>query len=62
MATVNERLPTELGWVRKQDVVTLKDILHVAGAIKAAASLTTDSGSKLVTQQNRRNLHGALNV
>jgi hypothetical protein len=38
----NERLPTTLGWRKKEEVVGLQDILHVTQAIRNATSLTTD--------------------
>ncbi|KAM0327533.1 hypothetical protein ACHAQA_005824 [Verticillium albo-atrum] len=37
----NERLPSELGWVKKQDPVTLENILAVKDLIENATSLIT---------------------
>ncbi|KAG9856300.1 Cloroperoxidase, partial [Aureobasidium melanogenum] len=43
----NERLPLELGWRRKNETVTLKDILSVVGSIRNATTLlTTEASSK----------------
>ncbi|KAG9664743.1 Cloroperoxidase, partial [Aureobasidium melanogenum] len=43
----NERLPLQLGWRRKNETVTLKDILSVVGSIRNATTLlTTEASSK----------------
>ncbi|KAL4864993.1 hypothetical protein BDV12DRAFT_188485 [Aspergillus spectabilis] len=41
----NERLPTELGWTRKLEVVSVEDVLKVSGLISEATSLITGEGS-----------------
>ncbi|KAI3317719.1 Cloroperoxidase [Xylariaceae sp. AK1471] len=43
----NERLPTALGWGRKEEIVSISDILRVTQAIRDATKLTTDSKTGL---------------
>ncbi|KAI1497363.1 Cloroperoxidase [Biscogniauxia marginata] len=50
----NERLPVELGWSTKTDVVTLEDILKVSQAIGNATSLFTPDESSNTTTPHRR--------
>ncbi|RDW84122.1 peroxidase family protein [Aspergillus mulundensis] len=52
----NERLPTELGWTRKSEEVTLADVSKVTEMIAAAANLITDSGTTAV-RSKRADLH-----
>ncbi|KAI9170791.1 Peroxidase, family 2-domain-containing protein [Paramyrothecium foliicola] len=59
---LNERLPTELGWVRKQEVVGLQQILRVSGAIRSAASLITGKNSTETTVTSGQNLHSAMGL
>jgi hypothetical protein len=40
---LNERLPTELGWSRKEHVMSVEDIMSVSAAIGKATSLFTGS-------------------
>ncbi|KAG9524061.1 Cloroperoxidase, partial [Aureobasidium melanogenum] len=48
----HERLPFELGWQRKNETVTLQDILNSVEAIKNATSLlTTEASSKQNTSE-----------
>jgi hypothetical protein len=51
----NERLPTELGWRRRESEVTLKDLDIVLQMLRAASSLTTPT--KEDTLRGGRNLH-----
>ncbi|KAG8408538.1 hypothetical protein J3458_019571 [Metarhizium acridum] len=51
---VNERLPAELGWARKTELVKLQDILHVSNIIRNATSLIT---GELSLSSGRRDLH-----
>lgn len=52
----NERLPLELGWSKKSDVVTLKDILTAVEHIRKATDLIT--GNSTTATQNESS-HGA---
>ncbi|KAE8147767.1 Cloroperoxidase [Aspergillus avenaceus] len=49
----HERLPTELGWTRREEVVSIMDILGVTQMISNASSLITGEGRA----DRRRNLH-----
>ncbi len=53
----NERLPFELGWKTRQEVVYIESVAHVAGLIGQATSLIT--GTTATTQSKSRDLHGA---
>lgn len=55
---VNERLPTELGWSRKEAVVNIEDILKASKFIRDATSLFTDSESG---HGSKRDLHSGFN-
>lgn len=59
--TVNERLPTELGWTTKTEVVTLEDITRVSDLIRNATSLFTDAAPASEAAQ-RRDLHAGGHV
>lgn len=52
----NERLPTELGWSKKVDPVTLGNITRMTGIVANATSLLT--GTAVTSELKRRNLHG----
>lgn len=51
----NERLPTELGWSKQVDEVSLTDILRIQGIVQNATSLITDS--EAAQSHVRRDLH-----
>lgn len=56
--TENERLPTSLGWSKKNESVTLQDILKAVEHIRSATSLIT--GNKTETPESShgtRDLH-----
>lgn len=57
---MNERLPTELGWKKKDEVVNIEDVLKVSNMIKEAASLITDSEES--QSSKRRDLHAGLGI
>lgn len=50
----NERLPTELGWTKKQVEVTLTNITDVSNVLRNATSLFTGAG---IPHKVRRDLH-----
>ncbi|KAI0379379.1 Cloroperoxidase [Hypomontagnella monticulosa] len=54
----NERLPTELGWSTRSEVITIDIIQRLTQAIGDAANLITPS--KAVASTRRRNLHAGL--
>ena len=60
-AKVNERLPTELGWSTKTEVVTLDDILRVKDMIQNATNLFTDDATTSEAPE-RRDLHTGGNL
>lgn len=41
----NERLPIELGWVKKEEKVTLQDILRAVQHIRDATNLITGNST-----------------
>ncbi|KAF2760421.1 hypothetical protein EJ05DRAFT_536531 [Pseudovirgaria hyperparasitica] len=53
----NERLPTELGWSKKTETVTMGEVLRAGGVIRRATSLLTSSEVTGHTSL-RRGLHG----
>ncbi|KAF2691993.1 Cloroperoxidase [Lentithecium fluviatile CBS 122367] len=56
---VNERLPEELGW-KKKDSISLPQIIETSGAIGKAASLLTDGGSAAPHKLRRGDFHAGL--
>ncbi|BAE66190.1 unnamed protein product [Aspergillus oryzae RIB40] len=54
----NERLPTELGWSRREEVVSLVDIAGVTQMISNATNLITPSKESRASR--RRDLHSGL--
>ncbi|KAF7626399.1 hypothetical protein AFLA_013791 [Aspergillus flavus NRRL3357] len=54
----NERLPTELGWSRREEVVSLVDIAGVTQMISNATNLITPSRESRASK--RRDLHSGL--
>ncbi|KAI1412130.1 Cloroperoxidase [Hypoxylon sp. FL1857] len=54
----NERFPTELGWSRRTEVITLEIISRLTGIISNASSLITPSES--VVSARRRDLHAGV--
>ena len=52
----HEKLPTELGWSKKTEMVGLKDILRVTQMISNATSLLTGAS----TTAKRRDFHGGM--
>ncbi|VUC32452.1 unnamed protein product [Clonostachys rosea] len=57
---VNERLPAELGWHKKEAAIGIEDILKVSDIIKAATSLIT--GSEQSNSAKIRDLHAGMSV
>ncbi|KAE8359094.1 hypothetical protein BDV27DRAFT_149878 [Aspergillus caelatus] len=56
----NERLPTELGWSRREEVVGLMDIMGVTQMIGNATNLITPSKESRAAR--RRDLHSGLGL
>lgn len=54
----NERLPTELGWSRREEVVSLVDIAGVTQMISNATNLITPSKESRASR--RQDLHSGL--
>ncbi|KAI1139076.1 Cloroperoxidase [Hypoxylon sp. FL0543] len=54
----NERFPTELGWSRRTEIVSLEDISRLTEAVGNASSLLTSSEPIVSTQ--RRDLHAGI--
>lgn len=52
----NEKLPTDLGWVKQASAISLDQVLATSKLIADAASLQTNSNS---TAARRRDLHAA---
>ncbi|KAL5339934.1 Chloroperoxidase [Aspergillus crustosus] len=50
----NERLPTELGWSRQEDMVSVEDVIKVSNLISEAASLITGETSTGTGTQDSR--------
>ncbi|CAG9955539.1 unnamed protein product [Clonostachys rosea f. rosea IK726] len=57
---VNERLPAELGWHKKEVAIGVEDILKVSNMIKAATSLIT--GPDQSNSGNKRDLHAGIHT
>ncbi|KAF9633280.1 Chloroperoxidase [Lasiodiplodia theobromae] len=55
----NERLPSELGWVRQAEVVKLEDVMRLSEIVGNATSLIT-GGSEASHAKRRRDLHAGL--
>ncbi|KAJ8110960.1 heme-thiolate peroxidase [Nemania bipapillata] len=53
----NERLPSELGWKVRSDVVALQDVARMTGALRNATKLTTDSATTVSKRALGRNPH-----
>ncbi|KAI0466589.1 Cloroperoxidase [Xylaria cf. heliscus] len=53
----NERLPTALGWKRREDIVSLETILHATDTIRNATKLTTGSGTGVSKRKLTGNPH-----
>ncbi|KAF2971576.1 heme-thiolate peroxidase [Xylaria multiplex] len=53
----NERLPTELGWTRREDAVSLETILHATDTIRNATRLYTEPINSLSKRKLGRNPH-----
>ena len=52
----NERLPVELGWQKKENEVTLEDILATTAIVRNATSLLTSAASS-EPHKRRMDLH-----
>lgn len=53
----NERLPTELGWSKREELITLFNITEATAMVANATSLLT--GDETVAKEMRRdNVHG----
>lgn len=54
----NERLPTSLGWRKKNETITLRDILTAVEHIRNATNLITGEGGETNASNHRsRDLH-----
>ncbi|KAI3557353.1 hypothetical protein CABS01_10796 [Colletotrichum abscissum] len=58
----NERLPAELGWVKKENAVTQEDILKVVEMIRNATVLTTGGAAEAPHRRMIRDLHTGLGL
>ncbi|KAK1491857.1 hypothetical protein CTAM01_10180 [Colletotrichum tamarilloi] len=58
----NERLPAELGWVKKENAVTQDDILKVVEMIRNATVLTTGGAAEAPHKRMIRDLHTGLGL
>lgn len=58
----NERLPAELGWVKKENAVTQEDILKVVEMIRNATVLTTGGAAEAPHKRMIRDLHTGLGL
>lgn len=56
---LNERLPTELGWSRKEYVMGLEDITKVSQAVGKATSLLT-GGGEMAAKDRRGDFHAGI--
>lgn len=59
MNAENEKLPTELGWVKQANAINLDQVMATSTLISNAASLiTVDSNTTTTTSaERRRDLH-----
>ena len=65
MSAENERLPTELGWTKQEQVVSLTDILKLTQIFADASSLiTSDNGTSIAasTHAKRADLHARFDL
>ncbi|KAL9622322.1 MAG: hypothetical protein Q9160_003333 [Pyrenula sp. 1 TL-2023] len=63
LANENERLPTDLGWVKKTKAVTVDDLDNMSEAVENALSFLTDSSSNPSTPATTtRDLHGSVAI
>jgi hypothetical protein len=55
----NERLPSELGWVKKEVAPVVTDVLRISGILANASALITGAtvGSSVLQEALRRDLH-----
>ncbi|WYZ43363.1 hypothetical protein EsH8_VI_001062 [Colletotrichum jinshuiense] len=58
----NERLPSELGWVKKEAVISESDILKVVGMISKASSLITGAQNETAHKIRVRDLHSGFSL
>ncbi|PVI01537.1 Cloroperoxidase [Periconia macrospinosa] len=58
----NERLPTELGWSKKVDTVTLENIIAVSHAIGVATNLLTTDGTPARMARHVGDLHAGVSI
>ncbi|ETS74459.1 hypothetical protein PFICI_14325 [Pestalotiopsis fici W106-1] len=56
----NERLPSELGWSKKVDAITLEEITRMSDIVANATSLFTEAA--VTTSEKRRNIHGGASL
>lgn len=59
MVVENERLPWELGWMKREEKVGLRDVLDVVEAIRDATSLLTGGVTEKWSVKERRNGNAA---
>ncbi|CCF47569.1 hypothetical protein CH063_04203 [Colletotrichum higginsianum] len=59
---LNERLPAELGWVKKENAITQEDILGVVGLISKATSLITGGEEEAPHARAIRDLHSGFSL
>jgi len=56
----NERLPWELGWMKREEKVGLRDVLDVVEAIRGATGLLTGGATEKWSVEEGRNGNAAL--
>ncbi|RMZ71389.1 sterigmatocystin biosynthesis peroxidase stcC [Pyrenophora seminiperda CCB06] len=55
-----ERLPTELGWVKKTDQITLSTVQRITGLVENAVNRLQGANIKTMRRHGRRDMHGGL--
>jgi hypothetical protein len=58
----NERLPTELGWSKKEDEITIMEIVGLTGVMRKATNLLTGGNATESSSHGKRDLHSGLPV
>jgi len=58
--TENEKLPSELGWVKQANVVGLEDVSRISQIINNATSLITPAAP--IAAAKRRDLHSVFKL
>jgi hypothetical protein len=60
LGTENEKLPSELGWVKQASVVGLQDVSRISQIVSNATSLITPSAP--VAAAKKRDLHYGVGI